>query len=130
MTEVTKDLTYPAPEKAFVNLGLAEMRKGDLKEAANDFKKSLEANNRFCPGYNYYGQTLFQEQKYDDAIDSFETALKLCNNNYDEAHYYSALSYFKAGQREKAEARLEEVIKLYPESEYAAKAKTMLKIIQ
>ena len=69
-------------------------------------------------------------QKYEAAIDSFDSALKLCNNNYDEAHYFSGLSYFKAGKPEKAEARLEEVIKLYPDSEYAAKAKDMLKLIR
>jgi type IV pilus assembly protein PilF len=130
LNQVTRDLTYPSPEKAFVNLGLAYMKKGELNAALTTFKKSLEANNRFCPAYNYMGQTHFQQQKYQDAIDDFETALKLCNGNYDEAHYWSALSYYKAGQREKAQARLEEVIKLYPDSEYAPKAKSMLKIMR
>ena len=130
LTAVTKDLTYTVPEKAFVNLGLAYMKKGDLTNAQNNFKKSLEANSHFCPAYNYYGQALFQLQKYEAAIDAFDSALKLCNNNYDEAHYFSGLSYYKAGQPEKAEARLEEVVKLYPDSEYADKAKNMLKIIR
>ncbi len=130
LTQVTKDLTYSNPEKAFVNLGLAYLKKGEIKTALNNFKKSLEANNRFCPGHNYYGQALFQLQKYHEAIESFETALRLCNNHYDEAHYFSALSYFKIGQREKAIARLQEVSKLYPESEYAPKAQAMLKILK
>lgn len=126
---VTKDLTYQAPEKAFLNLGLAYMKKGALPLALNNFKKSMESNIRFCPAYNYYGQALFQQQKYMDAIDSFDQALSLCNNSYDEAHYYSALSYYKVGQTEKAMARLEEVERQYPQSEYATKAKNMLKII-
>jgi type IV pilus assembly protein PilF len=127
---VTKDLTYPNPEKAYVNLGLAYLKKGDSQTSQGMFKKSIEANSRFCPGYNYYGQSLFQQQKYELAIDAFESALKLCNNSYDEAHYYSALSYFKIGEKEKAQARFQEVIKLYPSSEYAAKSKAMLKIIR
>jgi type IV pilus assembly protein PilF len=127
---VTKDLTYPSPEKCFVNLGLAYLKKGDMGNAQKMYKKSIESNSRFCPGYNYLGQAYFQQQKYEDAIQSFDTALSLCNSNYDEAHYYSALSYYKAGQKEKAEARFQEVIKLYPNSEYAAKSKSMLKIIQ
>src|SRR5205085_283608 len=102
LTQVTKDLTYTAPEKAFVNLGLAHLKKGEYTQAQNIFKKGMEANAKFCPAYNYYGQALFQLQKYDAAIDSFDSALRLCNNNYDEAHYYSALSYYKAGQQEKA----------------------------
>ena len=130
LAEVTRDLTYAYPEKAFVNLGLAYMKKGDLTSAQNNFKKSLEANSHFCPAYNYYGQTLFQQTKYEAAIDAFDSALKLCNNNYDEAEYFSGLSYYKAGRQEKAQARLEDVIKQYPDSEFAAKAKDMLKLIQ
>lgn len=128
--KVIKDLTYPTPEKAHVNLGLAYMKKGEMDAALGQFKKSIESNTRFCPGHNYFGQVQFQMQKYEAAIESFERALKLCNSHYDEAHYFSALSYFKAGQREKAQARLEEVVQNYPDSEYSQKAKAMLKIIQ
>ncbi len=130
LTEVVKDLTYTSVEKAYVNLGLAYIKKGEYNTALVQLKKAIDANNKFCPAYNYYGQALFGLQKFDQAAESFETALKLCNNNYDEAHYNSGLSYYKIGQKEKAKARLEEVVKLYPGSEYAAKAKAMLKIIR
>jgi type IV pilus assembly protein PilF len=130
LNRVIKDLTYPSPEKAFVNLGLAHLKKGDTNAALSNFRRSIEANTKFCPGHNYYGQALFQLQKYDAAIDSFETALQLCNNKYDEPHYFSALTYFKTGQKEKAQARLEEVISAYPQSEYSQKARAMLKIIK
>jgi type IV pilus assembly protein PilF len=127
---VSRDLTYPAPEKAFLNLGLVYLRKGDFVLSQSNFKKSMQSNVHFCPAYNYYGQALFQQQKYTEAIDSFEQALSLCNNNYDEAHYYSALSYYKLGETDRAITRLEEVERRYPESEYAIKAKSMLKIIR
>jgi type IV pilus assembly protein PilF len=130
LSQVVKDLTYPNPEKAHVNLGLAYLKKGDANTAQTHFRKSMEANTKFCPAHNYYGQALFQMQKYEMAIDSFETALKLCNNNYDEPHYFSALSYFKTGQKEKAQARLEEVANQYPQSEYSQKARSMLRIIK
>jgi len=126
----SKDLTYPVPERLFLNLGLVYLKKNDYDMALNSFKKSMESNTRFCPAYNYYGQTLFQQGKYKGAIESFDHALALCNNNYDEAHYYSAVSYYKMGQTEKAIARLEEVEKQYPESEYATKAKNMIRTIQ
>jgi type IV pilus assembly protein PilF len=126
----SRDLTYTLPERIFLNLGIVYLRKNDFDRALNNFKKSMESNTRFCPAYNYYGQTLFQQAKYSEAIESFDHALALCNNNYDEAHYYSAISYYKAGQTEKAIARLEEVEKRYPDSEYARKAKEMIKTIQ
>jgi type IV pilus assembly protein PilF len=127
---VSKDLTYPNPEKVFLNLGLVYLKKGDFVASQNNFKKSMQSNVHFCPAYNYYGQALFQQQKYAEAIDSFEQALSLCDNNYDEAHYYSALSYYKLGETDRAVARLEEVERRYPDSEYAGKAKSMLKIIR
>lgn len=128
--EVIKDLSYTTVEKGYVNLGLAYIKKGEPSKALVQLKKGIDANRKFCPAHNYYGEALFGLQKYQEAAESFETALKLCNNNYEEAHYNSGLSYYKIGQKEKAKARLEEVVKLYPESEVAGKARAMLKIIR
>jgi len=130
LTEVTKDLVYPTPEKAFVNLGLVHMKLSDYQAAKSDFQKAIEANNKFCTAYNYYGQSLFHLGQYELAQSAFDNALQLCKNNYDEAHYYSALNYYKMGLKEKAVARLNEVIHLYPSSEYSKKATDMLKLIQ
>ncbi len=127
---VVKDLTYPSPERAFLNLGLVYFRKGELTSSLRNLKKSMESNIKFCPAYNYYGQVLLQQQKYPAAIEAFDQALSLCDNNYDEAHFFSAISFYKSGQKEKAVARLEEVERRYPASEYATKAKNMLKIIR
>ncbi|MCC6278176.1 MAG: tetratricopeptide repeat protein [Oligoflexia bacterium] len=127
---VGKDLTYPQPEKAMVNLGIAYMKKGEQVQAQEAFRKALESNGSFCPAHNYFGQSLFKAQKFAEASQAFESALQNCGNKYDEAHYFSGLTYYKLGQKEKAVARLEEVVKNYPTSEYATKAKSMLKIIQ
>lgn len=126
---VTKDLVYPSPEKAYVNLGLAYLKKNDPRTAKNVLQKAIEANNKFCTSHNYYGQALLELREYSSAASSFETALSLCKNDYDEAHYYSGVSYYKLGNKEKAEARLNEVIKLYPNSDYRKKAVSMLKLI-
>lgn len=130
LTEVTKDLVYPSPEKAFINLGIVHMRRSDFQAARAAFLKSIEANNKFCAGYNYYGQALYNLNQFALAQSAFENALQLCKNNYDEAHYYSALSAYKLGQREKAVARFNEVIRLYPASDYSKKASSMLQIIK
>lgn len=127
---VVKDLKYDAPEKGYLNLGIAHMRKNELMKAEEYFIKSLQLNSRFCPTHNFYGQLLYRQQKYTKAIDYFENALKLCNNNYDEAHYYGALSYYKTGATSKAVARLEEVVRNYPESDYSKKAAETLRTIR
>ena len=60
---VTQDLTYPTPEKAFVNIGIVYMKKGSPLKALDNFKKGIEANGKFCPAFNYYGQSLLGLQK-------------------------------------------------------------------
>lgn len=123
---VKKDLTYPTPEKALANLGLAYLNKKRFKTALKTFRMSIKTNNKYCPGHNYYGRTLLELKKYPQAINSFEKALALCRNHYDEAHYYNAIAHLRSGQREKGLARLEEVVRLYPQSDFADKALSIL----
>lgn len=130
LNNVTKDLSYPTVEKAYVNLGLAYLKKGNSALALNHFRRAIDANGKFCPAHNYYGQALFNLQKFDEALESFETALKLCNNNYDEARYYRALSYYKTGSAEKAETDFKTVVKLYPGTELAKKSERMLELLR
>ncbi len=130
LERVTKDLTYPSPEKAFANLGLAHMKKEEYQKAKKALAKAIQINREFCEAYNYYGQTLFRNQEFSKSSDIFDRALKICDRIPQEVHYFSALSYYKSGQFDKAIARFEEVIKNYPESEFAQKSESMLKIIK
>lgn len=130
LDKVIKDLNFPTVEKAYINMGLALMKKGNVSSALVQFKKSIDANGKFCPAHNYYGQALFSLQKYDEALESFETALKLCHNKYDEAQYYRALSYYKTGQPEKATDELVLIKKQYPGTDIANKSEEMLKLMR
>lgn len=127
---VIADLNYSAVEKAYINLGLAYQKKGEINSAVVQYQKAISANRKFCPAHNYYGQALFSLQKYELALESFETALKLCNNNYEEAHYYRGLTFYKVGQTDKAIQQLQDVIKLYPGSDGARKSKQMLQLMR
>jgi type IV pilus assembly protein PilF len=125
LNEVTKDLTYTEPEKGFANLGLAYYRTKNFQAAQKKFREALQANNNFCPAHGFYGQTLFQLKEYKKAADATDRALQVCPN-LDEAHYYGALSYLKLGQKERGMARMREIVELYPNSQYAAKARALV----
>jgi len=129
LTEVTRDLLYNTPEKAYVNLGIVYLKKNEIRTAKTTFEKAIEANNKYCISYNFYGQALFQLRDFSNAQSAFQTALELCKNDYDEAHYFSGLSLYKMGEKEKAIARMNEVIQRYPSSEYSKKAVSMLTIM-
>ncbi len=124
-----KDLTYTEIEKPLTNMGLLLMRKNQPNEAKTYFMKAIQANRNFCPAYKEYGNALIKIKNYEMAGSLFDKAIKVCQNSPEEAHYLSALSYYQLGKKDFAVARLREVIKLYPESEYAEKSKSLLKAV-
>lgn len=126
---VTNDLTYPSPEKPLSNLALAYYKKGDFKLAKETAYQALKVEKSFCPAQSVYGLSLFFLEDYKKSADTFEKVINQCEREKEEAHYYSALSYFKLGQKEKSTARLQEMIHLYPDGEYTEKARTTLGII-
>lgn len=122
---VVADLTYPQPERGLANLGLAYYRSGNFSMAEKKFREALKANNSFCPAHNYYGQSLYQQKQYKRAASVIETAIQVCKD-LDEARYFGAMSYLRMGQKEKAMARMNEVVELFPNSQYASKARAYL----
>ncbi len=130
LQRVEKDLTYPAPEKVQANLGLLFIKKNDLKLAKLHLLKAIQINKDFCSGYDYYGQALFRSNDFENAANIFDRAIKICNKLPEEVQYYSALSYYKLGESDKAIARFEELSLEHTGSEYAQKSEAMLKIIK
>jgi Tfp pilus assembly protein PilF len=122
---VLKDLKYQTPEKGHSNLGVLYMRTLRYKDAEIEFAKALKYNREFCEAHNLYGQSLFNQNRFLEAGEALDRALNVCKK-YDEPHYFSALSYAKAGQKDKAIARLKEILALYPNSQYKSKTANLL----
>lgn len=128
---VINDLTYSNPEKAFVNLGLIKFNQKDYQAARTAFNRALRAVPDDCIAATYVGRTYFEIQDYSQAAESLDKAIGFCQKNlYDEPHYYSALAYYRLGQKSKATARFEELIKYYPSGAFREKAKGMLNLIR
>lgn len=126
-----KDLTYPYPDKTLTNLGLAYFNKGDFSNAREFLKKSLKVQRKNCLTHHYYGRTLFEQKDFQLAAQSFDQAIELCKGSkFDEPHYYSALSYYKLGDRPRATARFEELMTEFPEGKYYGKSQSMLKVLK
>ena len=59
-----------------------------------------------------------------------DQAIEYCRpEKFEEPIYFSAMSYFTLGEKEKARARIEELLKDYPKSKYVAKAQGMLELL-
>jgi len=124
-------LTYPAFPKAYVNYGLAKFNQNQFPEAAVLFKKALETDKSSCLGHFYLGRSLLETQDNKTAAIALDRAIHFCGEILsDEPQYYSALSYYRLEQKQKAVARFEEMIKTYPNGKNSEKAKQLLALIK
>lgn len=128
---VLKDLTYERPAKATLNLGIAYFKMQKFNEARSFFNKTLSFGRDNCLAQSYLGRSFYESKDFQKASESLDLAVGFCKAmQFDEPHYYSALSYYQLGERKKAEARLEEVTKMYSQGKYSAQAKSMLETIR
>ena len=124
---VIKDLTYPHPERAWVNLGMAYFRLKKYSQAKKSFQRAISLDKTYCPAYIYFGRSIFEERHFSKAAEALDRAAQICREEaFEEAQYFAAMAYFKLGEKEKAVARMEEIVELRPKSLYAKKSKEML----
>lgn len=128
---VLADLTFTKPDKAYINLGLAKFNQKDYSAARSAFAKAIESTPEECSAHTYLGRSYFESNDYSHAAEALDRAIGFCQKNlYDEPHYYSALAYYRLGEKSKAVARFEEILKYYPDGKYRDKAKGMLSLIR
>jgi type IV pilus assembly protein PilF len=131
LREVEGDLTYPYPEKTLSNLGMAFFAQGQYKAAEDYLSRSLHIRRESCATASFYGRTLLEMKRIAQSAEALDQAIEFCRaSHFEEPIYFSAMSYFSLGDKEKSRARLEELLKNYPQSKYVAKAKGMLELLQ
>lgn len=130
LNEVEGDLTYQFADKTYANLGMAHFNLGNYQKAENYLLRSLEIRRQNCVTANYYGRTLLELKRTEESAQVLDQAVEYCRSaRFEEPLYFSAMSYFSLGVKEKTKARLEELLKDYPKSKYVAKAKGMLELL-
>ena len=127
--EALKITTYQKPEKAYNNIGLAYMKKGDLISARRAFRDALAFHDNFPEAHHNLGTVYFQQGHVEDAIREFREAVRL-RSNYAEALHDLGVAYLERGSKPEAAAQFQRVIQLDPESELAELAKWYLETLQ
>lgn len=128
---VINDLTYGNTEKALFHYGLSKFNQKLFNEALIYFGKSLKAKSDNCIALTYLGRSYFEIKNYSYAAEALDKAVGFCQKVlFDEPHYYSALTFYRLGEKEKSKARFEEIIKLYPNGTYRDKSKAMLDLLR
>jgi type IV pilus assembly protein PilF len=132
LNEAFKDLTYDQPAKIIFNLGLVHFKQKNYLLARPQFEKAIQLGQENCLTENYLGRTYFENREYERATLALDRAVGYCQTiQFDEPHYYSALAYYQIGNKSKAEARLQEVLKLYSQQgRYQEQARSLLQTLQ
>jgi type IV pilus assembly protein PilF len=124
---VAKDLVYPQPEKARVNIGIAYFGLKNFKEAEESFLGAIDINRNYCSAWTYLGRTLMEQKKFSAAAQRLDQAVSVCKKtDASESDFYAAIAYVKLGDRERAMARLEEIIDYDPAGVFADKSRKLL----
>ncbi len=131
LDEVLSDLTYTNAHSAYFNYGLLYFNQNKFDQAKLYFSKIIMDNLEDCNTQVYYARSLIETNSVKLAAEQLDKATQFCVlERIDDAHFYSAISYYRLGHKQKALARFEELVKIFPEGKYRQKSVEMIQLIQ
>lgn len=130
MDKVFADLTYGGLDRAYLNQGFLFFNMNKFAQAEKAFGKAIDQQKDNCVSRNYFARSIFEQADYPRAATAFDKAISFCQKVlFDEPHYYSALSYFRAGDKDRAKARFQEITRIYPNGKYLEKSRQMVDLL-
>jgi tetratricopeptide (TPR) repeat protein len=111
--------------KALASIGDIHMKKGDLEEAQNFFKLSIETNpENEILAYNV-GEIYFSNKEIDEAIHYFELAIQI-KPDWSEPYLKLGYVFLNKGDNTKAIENFETFLKMEPDSERSTNVKNII----
>jgi tetratricopeptide (TPR) repeat protein len=107
-----------APKQLFQQ-ALDAQQRGDYDAAVHDYRDVVKIAPSLLPAWVNLGVSLVQMGRFQEAIQSYQTALALDAKNR-RIQFYLALAYFKAGDAPNASRRFEELLRSDPTDFHAA----------
>jgi len=111
--ENSAELLREIREKSYLSRGTAQLQLKNNAEARKDFELARDTNPNDPVVYNSLALMAVAENKPQDAIASFETALKIDATNFDALNGLINL-YARTQEVDKAHARIDQAIAAYP----------------
>jgi type IV pilus assembly protein PilF len=131
LDEVLADLTYTNAHSAYFNFGLLYFNQNKFDQAKLYLSKILSDNREDCYTQVYYARSLMETNHTKLAAEQLDKATQFCHlERVDDAHFYGAIAYYRSGNKQKALARFEELVKIFPDGKHRAKSTEMIQLIQ
>ncbi len=124
-----RNLLFSSPEIALTGAGFAYQQKGAMVDAIGAYKEAIAANSRYAPAHLRLGETLYDMDKTELAMEEYRKALGIAPD-YVQAHFRLAQACMKLRQNAQAENHFREVIRLAPDSQYGQQSRDFLKLLK
>lgn len=103
---------YPKFATAWYELGRIEEGRGQAKEAAEDYRKSADADPKYVSPLLNLSNMAARSSDWAQTLDLTDKALKLNGIEFPQAYYYNAIANFNLRHLDDAEKSAREAIKL------------------
>jgi tetratricopeptide (TPR) repeat protein len=108
---------------AYTNLGICKAQLGDAAAARAAWRRALQERPSYCKAHANLGSLAYQLQEWEEAEVELRTALAYCPENAVAHWLLGNLYYGPRRDRERALRHYEELVRLHPQFDHAAKAK-------
>jgi Tfp pilus assembly protein PilF len=124
------DAVYRDAFKAWTNLGILKYRLNQPIQSESFFDRAIqESPNQACIAYYYQGHIKLKENRFQEAIQSYDRATRKFCAGFGEAHLALGLAYRQSKKYDLARKKFVEVQKLYPNTKLAEQALNQLKYL-
>jgi type IV pilus biogenesis/stability protein PilW len=128
LRRASSDPNYTRQALVYTNLGLAYLKKGDLRQAAAQLLLALEYQPNLPEAHHNLGLVYARLGEYEQAIQEFREAIR-ARPSYVEAHASLGNALMKMGRLEEARLAFERVVALEPDSDLAVASRKRLRLL-
>ncbi|MBQ7381654.1 MAG: tetratricopeptide repeat protein [Paludibacteraceae bacterium] len=112
-------LTFAQREASDVRKGNREYKNENFSEAEVDYRRALQTNKDSYEAHYNLGDALYRQEKYEDALEAFETAARSLDKKEDKTRYSKVMHnigncHFAAQQYDKAVSAYQESLRANP----------------
>lgn len=126
-----EDLTYVPYYRTLANLGSLEFKRKNYPKAVDYLKKSLDKDRENCDTNVLLGRAQLEGGEIADAVLQLEKSISFCYQaESDLAHYYSAIALYRKKEVARAQARFEELVRVFPNGPHNERSRKMLSLIK
>lgn len=125
--EVLSHLTYSHNYRTHFNMALIFEQQGQTRKALAHLEQSISENNEYCPALFKMGKIYYNNRRFEQANHYFqEASLGTCHEN-PAPMFFRGMATLRQQDPDAASKIFEDVIELYPGSEYANQARQQLR---